>query len=118
MTTSSPRIEAYDTAIASARRLLSSAEPKAAFALLERAHVLGQRDYGRHWRVHVLMLRAAWAMGNAREVRGQLVRLALTPLGHLTRRLPLGNTGGSNVSAFVPMDIPPDLRRLLEDKDG
>jgi hypothetical protein len=118
MTNPSLRIEAYDAAIAGAQRLLAGSEPKAAFALLERAHVLGQRDFARHWRVHVLMLRAARAMGDGREVRGQLMRLALTPLGHLTRRLPLGNTGGANVNAFVPMDIPPDLRRLLEDKDG
>ena len=74
--------------------------------------MLGQRDFVR---------RAAWAMpcglGNddGREIRGQLPRLALVPLGHLFSRLPAGNTGRSNVSAFAPMDVPADLKRLLDD---
>jgi hypothetical protein len=38
--------------------------------------------------------------------------LLLAPLGSLTGRLPIGNTGRSNVSAFLPMAIPQDLREL------
>lgn len=117
MTTPNARIAAFDAAVASARSHLSRGEPAAAFASLERAHILGQRDFGRHWQVHALMLRAGWALADAREVRGQLARLALIPLGHLFGRLPLGNTGGSNVSAFEPMLIPPDLQPLLTDDE-
>jgi Protein of unknown function (DUF3703) len=68
--------------------------------------------------VHLRMLRIAWATGDGREVRGQLLRLALTPIGHLTGRLPLGNTGTSKVNAFQPMAIPPDLERLMRDDDS
>jgi Protein of unknown function (DUF3703) len=114
----STRIAAFDAAMASARERLAGNDPRQALAQLERAHVLGQRDFGRHWRVHVLMLRAAWALGDGREVRGQWLRLALTPLGHLTGRLPQGNTGRSNVSAFAPMDVPADLQRLLDAQGG
>ena len=78
----------------------------------------GQRDFGRHWRMHVTMLRAAWALRDGRELLGQLLRLSLVPLGHLFGRLPLGNTGRSNVSAFTPMDVPADLKRLLDDGRG
>jgi protein SCO1/2 len=47
------RIAAFDAAMADARSCLSRAEPAAAFALLERAHVLGQRSFGRHVCVHL-----------------------------------------------------------------
>jgi Protein of unknown function (DUF3703) len=116
MSGASARIEAFAAATAAAKTHLARAEPAAAFMHLERAHVLGQHDFARHWQVHALMLRAAWNLADAREVRGQVLRLALVPLGHLLRRLPLGNTGRSSVSAFEPMPIPPELARLLDDE--
>jgi hypothetical protein len=118
MNPDSSRIAAYDAAMAAARASLARREPSVALSQLERAHVLGQCDFSRHWRVHVTMLRAAWHLGDARELRGQLLRLSLVPLGHLFGRLPLGNTGRSNVSAFAPMDVPADLKRLLDDGRG
>ena len=108
------RIAAYDAAMAAARASLARSEPALALDQLERAHVLGQRDFIRHGRVHVLMLRAAWDLADGRELRGQAMRLALVPLGHLFKHLPVGNTGRSNVSAFAPMDVPADLKRLLD----
>jgi hypothetical protein len=105
---------AFDAALTGARLRYRAGDLRTCFALLERAHVLGQRRLGRHLRVHASMLKVGWALRDWREVRGQLLRLALTPLGHLTGRLPVGNTGGANVGAFAPMPIPDDLRRLLE----
>jgi hypothetical protein len=118
MASQSPRIAAFNAAIAAARDCLDQRTPLRALELLEGAHVLGQQDFRRHWCVHLLMLRAAWALADGRELLGQLLRLALTPLGHLTRRLPKGNTGRANVSAFAPMSVPDDLRRLLDAEDG
>ena len=115
--TVSARVAAFDTAMAGARQHLRAADPRAAFLLLERAHVLGQRDLTRHFSVHLRMLQAAWVLRDAREMAGQILRIALVPLGHLVGRLPRGNTGGSNVSAFEPMAIPPELARLIEDRD-
>ena len=66
-----------------------------------------------HLRVHGWMLRVGWETGDSREVVGQLMRLALVSLG----RLPIGNTGGTSVSAFAPMGIPPELKRLLQGRD-
>jgi hypothetical protein len=37
----------------------------------------------------------------------------LIPLGHLFQRLPLGNVGRANVSAFVPMPVAPQLVELI-----
>lgn len=83
---------------------------------LERAHVVAQTEFAPHLQSHWKMLLLARRMRDVREAFGQLVRLALAPLGNLTGRLPIGNTGRSNVSAFAQMDIPPDLSAILDPK--
>ncbi|MGY4829149.1 DUF3703 domain-containing protein [Sphaerotilaceae bacterium SBD11-9] len=110
---SSPRITAFDAALAESAQRLRVGEHEAAFALLERAHVLGQFDLGRHFQVHGRMLRVAWLQRDAHEVMGQVFRLALVPIGHLVGRLPRGNIGRATVSAFQPMPIAPDVDALL-----
>jgi hypothetical protein len=115
--TRSRRIEAFEAAMAEAARHRAAGDAKSAFAALERAHVLGQLDFVPHVRVHWQMLRAGWSAGDRREVAGQLMRIALVPVGHLVGRLPAGNTGGANVSAFTPMAIPPELAGLIEERD-
>lgn len=60
------------------------------------------------------MLAFAVGLRDWHEVAGQIVRLALAPLGALTGRVPIGNTGRSNVGAFQPMPVPDDLRRQIE----
>ncbi len=80
-----------------------------AWHLLEALHVLGQTRLIPHAQTHGLMLALAWRTRNLTEVKGQLVRLMLVPLGHLLGRLPLGNTGRSNVGAFRPMPVAPEL---------
>ena len=112
-----PRIQAFEAEMADAAGFRLAGDTRRAFAALERAHVLGQRDFVAHLRVHRWMLRIGWDQGDWREVAGQLMRLVLVPLGHLSGRLPVGNTGGANVSAFKPMAIPPDLERLLQDRE-
>ncbi len=82
-----------------------------AWRSLERAHVASQLFVGLHIANHQAMLGFAVAQRDWREVRGQILRLALAPIGALTGRIPLGNTGRSNVSVFQTMAIPDDLRR-------
>jgi hypothetical protein len=60
------------------------------------------------------MLRYALALGDAREATGQLLRLALVPLGHLLARLPLGNIGRSHVSAFRTMVPAAEVTALMD----
>jgi hypothetical protein len=89
----------------------------AAFAHLERAHVLGQASTVHHVRAHLHMLGWAWRQTRCRELFGQLLRI----VGAATKTVlwvPQGNTGGANVSAFRPMPIPPDLARTLDAARG
>jgi hypothetical protein len=82
---------------------------------LERAHVLGQAATREHVRVHVAMGRLAFHRRAWAAAFGQLWRavaaLLLTPIGVL----PVGNTGGSDVSAFRAMPIDRDLQHLIDD---
>jgi hypothetical protein len=60
------------------------------------------------------MLAIGFARRDAREILGQLFRIPAA----LTKSrvwVPVGNTGGANVSAFQPMPVPPDLAKLIED---
>jgi hypothetical protein len=59
------------------------------------------------------MLALAWEASDAGEVAGQLLRLALVPLGHALGRLPAGNVGRATVNAFRPMEPPPEVRVLI-----
>ena len=81
---------------------------------LERAHIISQPHLGLHLASHWSMFGFAVEQRDWRETVGQIVRLALAPLGALTGRIPVGNTGRSNVSAFQPMLVPDDLRRAIE----
>lgn len=80
---------------------------------LEAAHVLGQPDLRLHWRSHVAMLRHALQLRDYREIVGQLARLALAPLGNGLARLPQGNPGRANVSAFEPMVPAAEVSALI-----
>lgn len=104
--------------IAAHRRARRDRKWAAAWTALERAHILSQPLVLQHLGVHALMLGLALRTGNAGEATGQLARLALAPLGALTGRIPWGNTGRSNVSAFRPMPVPDDLRHLFDERPG
>jgi hypothetical protein len=106
------RRDAFEAEAFAYRRARSVGDTAAAWRHLERAHIVGQPLLGLHIRSHVLMLGYAVAERDLPESAGQLLRLALAPIGNLTGRLPLGNTGRSDVSAFVPMAVPADLRAL------
>lgn len=84
-----------------------------AWHLLEALHVLGQTHLLPHARTHSLMLGLAWRTRDFAEWVGQLFRLLLVPLGHLLGHLPLGNSGRASVSAFLPMEVPPDLMATI-----
>ncbi len=63
------------------------------------------------------MLHVGLTSRDWREVRGQVLRIALVPVGHLLGRLPRGYTGAAGVSAFAPITIAPDVERLLDNKE-
>jgi hypothetical protein len=105
---------AYAAEIRSFELALARNDLGSAFTHLEHAHVLGQWHVGPHVRAHLGMLRIGWRRRDLQEVLGQLLRIPGGAIGSAIGRVPRGNTGGSRVSAFRKMPIPPDLRDLLQ----
>ncbi len=106
--------DAFELEMAQARAHLAAGDDDAAFRAFERAHVLGQRWVVPHTRSHLGMLRVGWRRRDAREILGQLARIPGGIVGSAIGVIPVGNTGGANVSAFRPMAIPDDLQALLD----
>ncbi|MBD9485325.1 DUF3703 domain-containing protein [Pseudomonas sp. PDM14] len=103
---------AIDQAFSDARQALAQRQWPAAYASLERAHILSQRLPLLHLHSHWLMLQVGWRCRDWREVLGQAPRM-LAALLFSRLWVPLGNTGRARVSAFRPMPISAELQRLL-----
>jgi hypothetical protein len=88
--------------------------PPMAFWHLERAHILSQLSAVEHLRVHWHMLGFAIRHRLLAEAFAQLVRLALAAPGSALGTVPTGNTGGSNAGLFQIMEVPTDLRALID----
>jgi hypothetical protein len=106
--------EAIETEMGAYRAARSSGDVERAWQVLARVHILSQAQFWPHIQSHVEMLRFAIARRDRREILGQLVRLILAPLGNITGRLPIGNTGLANVSAFISMEVPSDLQHIVD----
>jgi hypothetical protein len=104
--------QAYRHEMALARSAFAAARYDEAFRHLERAHILGQRATFAHAATHVWMLRVGLARRDPREIFGQWMRIAAALLFSRIW-VPVGNTGGANVSALRPMPLPDDLRAIL-----
>lgn len=85
-----------------------------AFLHLERAHVLGQAATVEHVRVHWRMLLWGLRQRSARECLGQLLRIAGAATKTAVGLVPHGNTGGSNISPFKRMPVPPELEARIQ----
>jgi Protein of unknown function (DUF3703) len=81
--------------------------------LLCAAHIAGQYIYSLHIQTHLAMLSFAWQNKQYAEATGQVFRLMLVPIGHALQRLPKGNSGRADISAFKPMEVPPKLQSLI-----
>lgn len=108
--TAEARHGAYRQEIDHFRRARRDRDWAACWRYLERAHIITQPLFRLHISSHFEMLSFAVSRGDTREIFGQLLRIMLVPLGALTGRLPVGNTGRARVSAFVPMTVPDDLQ--------
>lgn len=113
LSTASQLIEAEMMAYRAAR---NEGDREAAWRALERAHIVSQPFLTLHLASHWAMLAFALRERDLQEIIGQIIRLALAPLGSLTGRIPIGNTGRSSVSAFAPMPIPEDLKVVMNDQ--
>lgn len=100
------------------RAARSCGDDAGAWTALKTIHIIAQPYLGPHWSSHIAMLRFAIVQRDWREIGGQLLRLALVPLGNATGRLPVGNHGRSGVSPFLPMPIDDSLRDKLAAANG
>ena len=99
--------------LSTARGLIRDRKYEDAFRHLERAHVLGQARLRWHVVSHWLMLKVALHRGEVSAALGQAIRIVLGAVGSIVGRVPLGNTGGSDVSMFRRMPIPADLLQVM-----
>lgn len=107
-------LQAFDREIQRVREALARRDDESAYRYLERAHILGQRYVWPHTHTHLLFLLIGWRRRDFREMAGQLARIPLGMLGSAVNRVPVGNTGGANVSMFKRMPIPADLQEQLD----
>lgn len=107
-----PHVEAELRAAAAAE---AQGRADAAFAHLERAHVLGQASTVEHVRVHWRMFVWGLRQRSARECLGQVLRIGGAATKTAVGLVPDGNTGGANVSPFKRLPVPPDLRALIRE---
>lgn len=103
----------YKQELIAYRQLWQQGLLAAAWRHLERAHILGQPYPAAHTAVHWYMFLFGFKTRNAKEVIGQLPRLLVGGVKSWAGMIPLGNTGGANVSALQPMPIPADLQQII-----
>jgi hypothetical protein len=96
---------------------LEQGQVLAAWRHLERAHILGQPYPREHTVAHGKMLAFGIKTKNTREIIGQLPRLLVGGFKSWAGTIPVGNTGGTNVSAFKPMPIPEELNQIIKDHE-
>ncbi|TCS36832.1 uncharacterized protein DUF3703 [Paucimonas lemoignei] len=104
---------AFEAEMSAARRLVASGRLTQAFRHLERAHVLGQRHVVPHVRSHWAMLKVGMMRRSAGEVAGQAIRIIIGALGSAIGVVPVGNTGGTNISMFSRLPIENEAAQLL-----
>lgn len=82
---------------------------------LERAHILGQPYPVAHTAVHWKMFLFGIKIKSTKEVLGQITRLVFGGVKSFVGKVPIGNTGGANVPPLKPMEIPEDLKLIIQE---
>lgn len=105
---------AFDAEMAVAIDLYKKGRLGQSFGHLEIAHVLGQWHVVPHVMTHWWMLKIGLKRRAVPEVVGQTARIVLGALGSAVGVVPVGNTGGTNISMFKRLPIDESVRRLIE----
>ena len=105
---------AFGNEIAMARAFIAKGEIEAGFPHLERAHVIGQAFVAPHALTHWMMLRVEIKRRRVGGVLGQIARIVLGALGSAVGVVPVGNTGGTDISMFKRIPVPPELQKLID----
>lgn len=96
------------------QKAFSQKEYILAFQHLENAHIIGQAYPFAHTLVHWKMLKFGVKIKNTQEIIGQIPRLIFGGVKSFINTIPIGNTGGANVSALKPLPIRPELQEILD----
>lgn len=80
---------------------------------LERAHIIAQKYPYEHTSVHWKMLQFGIKIKSTKEVIGQIPRLLVGGVKSFVGHIPVGNTGGVNVPPLKTMEIPEDIKEIL-----
>lgn len=104
---------AFEQEMLAAQAAYRRSDWREAFRLLERAHILGQHHAIAHTRTHWWFLKTGWQRRDSWEIIGQVIRIIGGFVGSLLGKVPVGNTGGADVSVTAEMPIPDDLREIL-----
>ncbi len=87
------------------------------FRHLEQAHILGQRALFPHLVTHWWMLQVGIRRSDAREIKGQVARMVAAIFGWIFGWVPIGNTGGADVSPIKPMPVPAAYQHFFDGHD-
>lgn len=108
------RRAAFDNEIALAKELIAEGELEASVPHLERAHIIGQAFVVPHATSHWLMLTVEYRRRRVMAVVGQTARILLGMLGSAVGLVPIGNTGGTDISMFKRLPIESELQNIID----
>ena len=103
----------YQEELAASKATFENGQLQQAWSHLERAHILGQPYPYQHTEVHWLMLKFGVRIKSGKEIFGQIPRLLVGGVKSFVGTIPVGNTGGADVSPLKPMEIPGDLQQII-----
>lgn len=103
----------FEEEIQAAKAHRARGDVPAAWAALERAHVLGQPRAWLHLVSHWHMATLALTTLDPRELAGQIARVALAAPSSALGVAPVGNDGRTASGAHTPMPVTPELHAKL-----
>ena len=89
-----------------------------AFRHLERAHVIGQAFVRPHAQTHWLMFTLEIRRRRLAAAFGQVLRIVLGIAGSAVGVVPVGNTGGTDISMFKRLPIAPELQKIIDGRSS
>ena len=95
-----------------AKEHLKNGDFKKSYYHFENAHILGQKHIWRHTLSHYWMLIFGLKTKNSKEIIGQIFRV-IASLLFTTIWVPVGNTGGTNISPIKPIPIRKELTKYF-----
>lgn len=105
----------YKDELLQAQDFISKGQYQQGWHHLERAHILAQPYAIEHTVVHWKMLCFGFKIKDTKEIIGQIPRLLVGGVKSFVGTIPVGNTGGANVPPLRPMEIPADLKLIIEE---